>query len=412
MKKTFLPFTSNIYKKIVLPLKESLHEEHFSGIYIEESILGKSWTNKVKGKPYGLYRGIFKNYSHISMSHFGEPNGYEISYRKNTTVFSVYDMGVELECIVYEQNKTPRISGESIGLNRDYLDINKVISENPNIVNRVIEVSKVDGWSDVIDTVSLGYEYGRKRDLARIVTWAYERKQRVEAEFYKGEHDIVPYYLLQKEQKKQIQQEDNLPDTINYVAGVEIAFDELSLKMVGVIVVYDVNTLEVVDKAYQETEITFPYLPKFYSFREVPPLINAYRKLSIKPNLIICNGHGINHPMGVGVASHLGLELDVSTIAWAKDRLVGDFGAIEYKRGNNTPLLFGEKEVGKVLCIQDNEPPIFVSVGHKVSIETACDWVLKLSSKYSIPEVNLKVSTLTETILEQRTIINFPDDFL
>lgn len=412
MKQTFIPFTSSIYKKIIPSIKNKNSEENFSGICVEESILGKSWRTMVNGKNYGFCRSVFKNYSHIAMSYLGEPNGYEISYRKNTVVFSVYDMGVELECVVYESSNPARRGCDYIDLDRSCLDVNSIILENKEIVNRITALSKVDGWSDLIDVVTLKYADEEKKRLARLVTWAYQRRQRINAGVYKGKNDIVPYYVLQKEQKKQIIKTDNIPKTINYIASVGVAFDELSLKMVGAIVIFDAHTLYVVDKSYQEVEITFPYLPKFYSFHEVPPLVDAYQKLSFKPDLIICTGHGMNHPMGVGVASHLGLELDIPTIAWSSNRLVGDFETIKYKRGKKTPLLLGQKEVGKVLCTQNNEPPIFVSIGHRISIETACDWILKLCSKCRTPEISIEVKSLIDNVLRERTVIDFPDDFL
>lgn len=220
--------------------------------------------------------------------------------------------------------------------------------------------------------------------------------------------DFSYFYEQQTALSRQVVKEDDLRQ-INFIGGADVAYNELEQRMVGAIVVLDANTLEVVDRAYQEMDISFPYVPGLFSFREVPPLVAAYQKLSVKPDLIVCDGHGIAHPKGVGMASHLGIALDIPTIGCAKSRLVGTYDAVGAKRGAFSALLFDEKEIGRVLRTQDNINPMFVSIGHKVSLDTACAWVLKLCSQYRQPETTRQADALVRTVMKEITDIGYPE---
>ena len=114
--------------------------------------------------------------------------------------------------------------------------------------------------------------------------------------------------------------ENNLPEKVEYIGGVDVAYNEEHKIMVGAIVVLDTQTFEIVDQATHEMSITFPYVPGLFSFREIPPILEAFRKLKIKPDIIVCDAHGIAHPKGVGMVTHLGVELDISTIGCAKKK--------------------------------------------------------------------------------------------
>lgn len=221
--------------------------------------------------------------------------------------------------------------------------------------------------------------------------------------------DPHPYLLLQEKIAEQIIVEDELPDSIQYVAGVDVAYNEKQQRMAGAVAVLDATTLELVDQAYHLMEITFPYIPGLFSFREIPPLLEAIKKLQKWPNLIVCDGHGIAHPKGVGMASHLGVELGIPTIGCAKSRLVGAYDEVGTKKGAFSSLIFDNKEVGRVLRTRDDVKPVFVSVGHRVSIETACQWVLRLCPKYRLPETTRKADTIVNAVIKGKTEINFPD---
>lgn len=215
------------------------------------------------------------------------------------------------------------------------------------------------------------------------------------------ENEFLPYYVLQEEMREKVVKTDQLPPEIRYVAGVDVAYNDQEQRMAGAIVVLDARTLEVVDEAVHEMAITFPYMPGLFSYREVPPILEAWKKLSIKPDLVVCDAHGIAHPKGVGMATHLGIALDIPTIGCAKTRLVGEYDPAQLgkARGSTLPLMLQE-QVGAVLRTQDNVNPLFVSIGHKVSIETALDWVLRLSPNYRLPETTRKADHLVNATMK------------
>lgn len=208
------------------------------------------------------------------------------------------------------------------------------------------------------------------------------------------------YYLKQLALRDKIVHEDDFNTEIKYIAGVDVAYNEEKQKMVGAIVVLAANTLEVIEEAFHIMDITFPYVPGLFSFREIPALLGAYDLLKQKPDLIICDGQGIAHPKGIGMASHLGIELDVPTIGCAKKRLVGDFEEVGQERGSYAALVFEKKEVGRVLRTRTDVKPVFVSIGHRISIKTACDWVLKMAPDYRLPETTRKADTIVNDILK------------
>jgi deoxyribonuclease V len=221
--------------------------------------------------------------------------------------------------------------------------------------------------------------------------------------------NFVKFYLEQEKLRENVITSDCI-EQVRFVAGADVAYNELEQRMVGALVVLDAHTLEVVDQAIHEMDITFPYVPGLFSFREVPPLVAAYHKLKIKPNLIVCDGHGVAHPKGAGMASHLGIELDVPTIGCAKSRLIGGYDEVGDKRGSFSALRLGEKEIGRVLRTQDNIKPMFVSVGHKVSLDTACEWVLRLCPEYRQPETTRRADALVRTAMKERTDVGYPEE--
>lgn len=241
------------------------------------------------------------------------------------------------------------------------------------------------------------------------IQWQLRRKDFMEEGYYDGEEDLLPYFIKQEQIKRQVSQADELAE-VKFVAGADVAYNELEQRMVGALVVLDARTLELVDQAIHEMDITFPYMPGLFSFREVPPLVEAYRKLKVRPDLIVCDGHGVAHPKGAGMASHLGIELDVPTIGCAKSRLIGGYDELGSTRGSYAALMLGEKEIGRALRTQDDIKPMFVSVGHRVSLDTACEWVLKLCPEYRQPETTRKADALVRTVMKERTDLGFPEE--
>lgn len=194
-----------------------------------------------------------------------------------------------------------------------------------------------------------------------------------------------------------------LPQEIKYIAGTDVSYKDSIDMMVGAFVVLDANTLEVVDIAYHQMQITFPYITGLFSFREVPPLLEAYKKLKIKPDLVICDAQGIAHPRGFGMACHLGLELDLPTIGCGKTRLVGQYNEemLSLEKGGMQDLIYKKEMVGKVVRTRKNTKPLFVSIGHKIDSNTAVDWVLKMCPKYRLPETTRQADRLVGELMQK-----------
>lgn len=223
-------------------------------------------------------------------------------------------------------------------------------------------------------------------------------------ELFNEEQEFKQYYDLQNNLRDKVIKQDQLPEIIKYIAGVDVAYNDGSDKMIGAIVVLNAQTHEVVEQAFHEMEITFPYIPGLFSFREIPPLIEAFKKLTIKPDLIVCDAQGIAHPKGIGMATHLGIELDVPTIGCAKKRLVGSYDKVTLglKRGDTQELIYDNVLVGKALRTQDDTNPMYVSIGHKISLETAIDWILKLTPDYRLPETTRQADHLVNSLLKNK----------
>ncbi len=191
---------------------------------------------------------------------------------------------------------------------------------------------------------------------------------------------------VQKQLSGKVCTEDNF-STINTVAGVDVAYDKNSDLTIASIALLDAATLNVLDTIIVRDQVSFPYIPGLFSFREMPPLIKAFENLGIEPDLVVCDGHGYAHPRRFGLACHLGVLFDIPTIGCGKTRLIGNYNEPDSHRGARSDLIVSAGEViGAVLRTQDNVKPVYVSIGHKVSLATSCRWILKLSPKYRLPE--------------------------
>ena len=173
---------------------------------------------------------------------------------------------------------------------------------------------------------------------------------------------------------------------VRTVAGVDVAYDKNSNKLVAAAVVLDACTLAVLDAATVEDVERFPYIPGLFSFRELPPIAMALERLTTTPDLIICDGQGIAHPRRFGLACHLGVLFDVPTIGCGKTRLVGKADEPGNNRGDFSALIDHGEVIGRLLRTQTGIKPVYISIGHKVSLPTACEWVLKLTTQYRLPE--------------------------
>lgn len=208
------------------------------------------------------------------------------------------------------------------------------------------------------------------------------------------------YYQIQNELCAQTIRHNQLPDPIRYIAGTDVAYTKDETQAIGGVVILDANTLEVVERVSAIIEVTFPYVPGLFSFREIPPLRAAFEKLTLQPDLIVCDGHGIAHPKNVGMATHLGIELDIPTIGCAKKRLIGTYGKSQLgeERGAIFSLVLHNEVVGNALRTQEGIKPVFVSIGHRIDLATANQWILKLAHQYRLPETTRQANQLVNEV--------------
>ena len=193
---------------------------------------------------------------------------------------------------------------------------------------------------------------------------------------------------IQHECAKRVIEKDLFDKEIKTIGGIDVTFEkpkETPTRAWACIAIIDINTLKPIHCETLEGLIDFPYIPTFLAFRELPLMKKLYENLKIKPDVIFIDGQGIAHPRGCGIASHFGVETDAITVGVAKTKLCGDYNPVEIKRGSYSYLTYKNKIIGAVLRTRDKVKPIYVSVGHKISLETAIKLVLK-TSFYRIPE--------------------------
>jgi len=189
-------------------------------------------------------------------------------------------------------------------------------------------------------------------------------------------------HMMQLQLSKQVIREDRLPKTINYVAGVDVAYAKGM--SIGVVAVLDFDSLSLVESRVARLKTQFPYIPTLLSFREVPPAFSAIRKLQTQPEVFLVDGHGIAHPYRLGFAAHLGLVIDRPTIGVAKNLLCGKSETIMNRRW--VPIKDKGETIGAAVVTKPRQKPIYVSVGHRVSLKKAIDIVMRCTQTGRIPE--------------------------
>jgi deoxyribonuclease V len=152
------------------------------------------------------------------------------------------------------------------------------------------------------------------------------------------------------------------------------------------VAILQLEDLQLVDRAIARRPTTFPYIPGFLSFREVPAVLEALEKLTTPPDLLLCDGQGIAHPRRFGIACHLGLLTRLPSIGVAKSLLVGKHTEVPEERGAWVPLVHKSERVGAVLRTRSGTKPLYISSGHRISLETAIAYVMRCTPKYRLPE--------------------------
>ena len=178
------------------------------------------------------------------------------------------------------------------------------------------------------------------------------------------------------------------------VAGVDVGFEEAGAVTRAAVALLHFPSLEPAGNVIARTATAFPYIPGLLSFREIPAVVKAMEQLPAMPDLLLCDGQGIAHPRRCGIASHLGVLLDIPSIGVAKTRLTGTHGTLPELKGSCIPLMDGEEQIGSVLRTRTGVKPLYVSPGHRISIATAELLVLRCTTRYRLPETTRQAHKL------------------
>ena len=202
--------------------------------------------------------------------------------------------------------------------------------------------------------------------------------------------DVTPAEAraIQEKLRPRIIAQDDFAD-IHKVAGVDVGFEDGGKVTRAAIVVLGFPGLEPLDRALARRLTSFPYVPGLLSFREIPAILDAFGKLRTGPDLLLCDGQGYAHPRRFGLACHLGLLADLPSIGVAKSRLIGEQqGPLAREKGARAWLRDRGETVGAVLRSRTGVQPLYVSLGHRISLATALDQVLACTTRYRLPETS------------------------
>ncbi|MFI0982213.1 endonuclease V [Streptomyces sp. NPDC021093] len=195
------------------------------------------------------------------------------------------------------------------------------------------------------------------------------------------------------------------PPGTGHVTGVDVAYDDARDLVVAAAVVLDAETLAVVEETTATGRVAFPYVPGLLAFREMPTVLAALGRLRTDPGLIVCDGYGLAHPRRFGLASHLGVLTGLPTLGVAKNPFTFVYEQPGLRRGDSSPLRdeADGTEVGRALRTQAGVKPVFVSVGHRVTLDNACAHTLRLAAAFRQPETTRRADSLCRRALAEAT---------
>ncbi len=188
------------------------------------------------------------------------------------------------------------------------------------------------------------------------------------------------------------------PSAVKTIAGIDVSFTRGAHQLYASIVVLDLTRplkkkngkpcfgFPAVETAIGSLEVDFPYIPGLLSFREIPVVLKAWEKLSIRPDCLICDGQGLAHPRRMGLASHLGLIVDLPSVGCGKTRLIGEERTPGRERGDRVALIDKDEVIGMILRTRLNVKPLYISQGHRMRLDTAVDMILSCQGPYRLPE--------------------------
>lgn len=186
------------------------------------------------------------------------------------------------------------------------------------------------------------------------------------------------------------------------VAGADVAYSRASHRMYAAVVVLELPTFEVVETAHSVSMARFPYIPGLFSFREIPPLLRAFRRLKSDPDAILFDGQGLAHPRRFGLACHAGVLLARPSLGCAKSLLVGKHAVVGPARGDRADLVHEGEVVGAALRTRSRVKPVYVSAGHRIDLASAIGLVLATARQFRLPEP-VRLAHQATTALMRRT---------
>ncbi|MEV2240483.1 endonuclease V [Micromonospora sp. NPDC049891] len=214
-----------------------------------------------------------------------------------------------------------------------------------------------------------------------------------------GAEFVAEAERIQQALRQRLVLDDSLGAAPTLVAGVDVSYDKVSPRITAAAVVVDLTTGVEVESVVVPGEVSFPYLPGLLAFREVPILLVALDRLGHRPDMVVCDGYGVAHPRRFGLACHLGVVTGLPTFGVAKTPFVGSFDEPGVRRGDWSALRDDDEVLGRVLRTQTGVKPVFVSVGHRTSLDRATTLTLDLSPRYRLPEVIRRADFLSREAL-------------
>jgi deoxyribonuclease V len=230
---------------------------------------------------------------------------------------------------------------------------------------------KPHGNCDMTITFSTKHNIKRTQmEIPEIHPWPADENEALKIQYRLRDHVIIGGSL----------------DGVKLIAGIDTAFDHNNEILFAGVCLYDFPELTEYERVTASAKAVFPYVPGLYSFREGPVILKALMKLNTRPDLMIVAGHGIAHPRRFGLASHLGLILDIPSIGCARKRLVGQHDEVGLGKDSSSPLIVDNEEVGRVYRTREKVKPLFISPGHRSNVDDAVNIVVKCLCGYRVPE--------------------------
>ncbi len=214
---------------------------------------------------------------------------------------------------------------------------------------------------------------------------------------HKWNLEVAEAIALQQELAKRVRLEDVLSN-VSTVAGVDMAINEEHETAQAAVVLLSYPDMEILERHTYEEPIRMPYVPGLLSFREAPSVLGAFEKLRQRPDLVMVDGQGIAHPRRVGIATHLGLWLNIPTIGCGKSILVGryDEAALKEEAGSWVPLVYKKEVIGAAVRTRTRVKPMIISPGHLITLESSISYVLACAKGYRLPEPTRQADKLSK----------------